>query len=83
MGQSQMNRRDALMSSLGAAAIASIPAKEAFASDLAAVTRTGGETTLTRAEIKELADSLTFALLRPGTPRYDSARKVWNGIWDN
>ena len=83
MGQSQMNRRDALITSLGAAAIASIPAKEAFASDLAAVTRTGGETTLTRAEIKELADSLTFALLRPGTPRYDSARKVWNGIWDN
>ena len=83
MGKSQMKRRDVLMTSLGAAALASIPGKEAFASDLAAVTRTGGETTLTRAEIKEFADSLTNALLTPSTPRYDSARKVWNGIWDS
>ena len=83
MGNSQMKRRDVLMTSLGAAALASISGKEAFASDLAAVTRTGGETTLTRAEIKEFADSLTYALLSPGTPRYDSARKVWNGIWDS
>ncbi|MDG2241866.1 MAG: FAD-binding oxidoreductase [Rhodospirillaceae bacterium] len=78
-----MKRRDFLSSALGAAALSSIPHKEAFAADLAAVTRTGGETTLTRAEIKEFADSLTFALLRPGSPRYDSARKIWNGIWDS
>ncbi|MDG2241867.1 MAG: FAD-binding oxidoreductase [Rhodospirillaceae bacterium] len=83
MGKRQMKRRDVLTTSLSAAALAAIPAKEAFATDLAAVTRTGGETTLTRAELKEFADSLTYALLSPGTPRYDSARKIWNGIWDN
>jgi len=83
MGKSQVNRRDVLLESLSAAAVVSIPFKEAFASDLAAVTRTQGETTLTRAELKEFADSLTLALLRPGSPRYDSARKIWNGIWDH
>ena len=53
-----------------------------FPSELRAIRRTGEETVLQRAEIEEFAKSLRRALLLPTSPRYDAARKIWNGAWD-
>jgi FAD/FMN-containing dehydrogenase len=50
--------------------------------DIEAVTRTGGDTTITKAALKELQKSLRGALLLPGNTEYDTRRKVWNGMID-
>ena len=80
-----MKRRDFMTSALGAAAAAYLPAgwSTTFPSEIPAVTRSGAKTTLKHNEIKELADSLKRALLHSGSPWYDAARKIWNGMWDD
>ena len=81
----RMKRRDFITSALGAAAAAYLPVARSTAipSEIRVVTRSGSETRLTQSEIKEFADSLKRALLHQGSPWYDGARKIWNGMWDD
>jgi FAD/FMN-containing dehydrogenase len=51
-------------------------------SDISAVTRTGGGTTIPKAALKEFQKSLRGALLLPGNAEFETARKVWNGMID-
>ena len=79
-----MKRRTFVKATMGAMTAAYLPGSRAhFPSELRAIGRTGEETVLQRAEIEELAKSLRRALLTPVSPRYDDARKIWNGIWDD
>ena len=64
-----MKRRTFVKSTLSAAALASVPVSRGFGFELPAITRTGAETILTQAEVKELAKSLTLALLTPDSHR--------------
>jgi len=50
--------------------------------DIEAVTRTGGDTTIPKAALKELQAGLRGPLLLPGNAGYDKARTVWNGMID-
>ena len=78
-----MKRRTFVKSTLSAAALASVPVSRGFGFELPAITSTGAATTLTQAEVKELAKSLTLALLTPDSHRYHENRKIWNGMWDD
>jgi FAD/FMN-containing dehydrogenase len=79
-----MNRRDFFMSSLAAALATSLGNSRALAAvapinaDLEAVTGGGAKVTLARSALQELRDSLRGALLLPGQPGYDEARRVLN-----
>ena len=53
-----------------------------ISSDIEAVTRTGGDTTIPKAALKELQAALRGPLLLPGNAAYDTTRKVWNGMID-
>jgi FAD/FMN-containing dehydrogenase len=50
--------------------------------DLPARNLTGGEITLASSDIADLARSLQGELLLPTSPRYEQARRVWNGSID-
>ena len=78
-----MKRRTFVKSTLSAAALASVPVSRGFGFELPAITSNGAATTLTQAEIRELAKSLTLALLTPDSHRYHENRKIWNGMWDD
>ena len=83
-----MKRRLFLQSSVAAAVAASLPASQALAAAVAAMTEvagnvnavTGGgaQVTLEQAAIEELRDSLRGRLLLPGAEGYDAARAVLN-----
>jgi FAD/FMN-containing dehydrogenase len=87
-----MKRRHFLQSSLGAAVAASLPAGQALAaalaamsevsSDVNAVTGAGAQVTLEQAAVKELSDALRGRLLLPGFDGYDTARRVLNASID-
>jgi FAD/FMN-containing dehydrogenase len=83
-----MNRRDFFRSSLAAAVATSLASRSALAAivpvatDVEAVTGNGGKVTLARSAVEELRDSLRGALLLPGQPGYDEARRVLNGSID-
>ena len=77
-----MRRRDLLKSAMGAAVATSVLSARAWAQDIPATTLDGGETTLTRADIKAFAESLNGMVLRPDHPGYDIARELWNRYWD-
>ena len=83
-----MNRRDFFMSSLAAALATSVASSRALAAlepvagDIEAVTGGGGKVSLARTAVQELRDSLRGALLLPGQPGYDEARRVLNGSID-
>ena len=87
-----MDRRDFLKRSASAAAMAGVPLGNAWAaggakkarigSDLEAVTRTGGSTTVSKAALQELSDAMRGQLLLSETDGYDNARQVWNGMID-
>jgi len=84
-----MNRRDFFVSSLAATVAASLAGTRALAataapvaSDVAAVTGNGAQVTLGRAAVEELRGSLRGALLLPGQPGYDDARRVLNASID-
>ncbi|MGI9341785.1 MAG: FAD-binding oxidoreductase [Gammaproteobacteria bacterium] len=66
----------------GAALAATAGAVTKIAGDVEAVTRTGGDTTLSKAALKELQAALRGALLLPGNADYESKRRVWNGMID-
>ena len=51
-------------------------------SGIPAVKLSGADTTLERAAIRELRDSLQGSLLARGDYGYDGARSVWNGMHD-
>jgi FAD/FMN-containing dehydrogenase len=86
-----MRRRDFLHASAWAGA-AWLPVRHVWAAeepssarapaDLPARTLTGGEITLARTDVANLAASLQGALLLPDDARYDKARRVWNGSVD-
>ncbi len=79
-----MKRRAFVQSTIGAIAAAYIPTSFArVPAELRAISRTGKEVVLLRAEIQEFASSLRLALLLPTSPRYDETRKIWNGAWDH
>jgi FAD/FMN-containing dehydrogenase len=83
-----MNRREFFRSSLAAAVAASLPldrvlaAAQPVSTDIQAVTGTGAATALDKASVQALKDSLRGALLLPGEPGYDSARRVLNAAID-
>jgi FAD/FMN-containing dehydrogenase len=84
-----MNRRDFFVSSLAAAVAASLAGSKAFAAagtpvaaDIDAVTGGGAKVTLGKTALQELRDSLRGALLLPGQPGYDEARRVLNASID-
>jgi FAD/FMN-containing dehydrogenase len=83
-----MDRRDFFRSSLAAAVAASLPfsrvlaAAQPVAADIQAVTGAGGSTVLDKASVQALKDSLRGALLLPGEPGYDTARRVLNASID-
>jgi hypothetical protein len=83
-----VKRRTFINSALASAALVSPAGRllagahqgSAVLSDISAVTLDGGETTIERAVLKELSDSLSGNLLLPTSEGYDSARQVWNGM---
>ncbi|HEX6850960.1 MAG TPA: FAD-binding oxidoreductase [Candidatus Polarisedimenticolaceae bacterium] len=83
-----MDRRDFFLSSLAAAVGASLPygrllaALQPIATDLQAVTGAGTATVLEKSAVQALRDSLRGALILPGEPGYDEARRVLNASID-
>ncbi len=83
-----MNRREFFRSSLAAAVATSLAGNRALAAlapvatDLEAVTGSGARVTLAKSAVQELRDSLRGALLLPGQPGYDEARRVLNASID-
>jgi len=87
-----MKRREFCRTALAAGVTATLPTSHSLAgteaamkevvSDVVAVTSTGGETSLERAAVKELQESLRGELMMPGNAGYDHARAVWNGMID-
>ena len=83
-----MKRRTFCRSALAAAVTASMPMDRLFAQaakivdDVPVMTRTGGESIVEKAAIKELRDSMRGQVLLPGNVGYDDARRIWNGMFD-
>jgi len=83
-----MNRRDFFVSSLAAAVATSLAGSRALAAvtpieaDIGAVTGAGAKVVLAKSDLQELRDSLRGALLLPGQPGYDEARRVLNASID-
>jgi FAD/FMN-containing dehydrogenase len=83
-----MNRRGFVLSSVGAAVALSLAGRQALAAlapvvdDVPAVTGAGAKVTLGKSAVQELRDSLRGALLLPGQPGYDDARRVLNASID-
>jgi FAD/FMN-containing dehydrogenase len=83
-----MNRRGFVLSSVGAAVALSLAGRQALAAlapvvdDVPAVTGNGEKLTLGKSAVQELRDSLRGALLLPGQPGYDEARRVLNASID-
>ena len=81
-----MRRRDFLQASLAAAAV--LPAQRLIAADAASVTDvpaktlTGTVTTLRGTDVRDLAASMRGPVLVAGQDGYDSARRVWNAMFD-
>ena len=81
-----MRRRDFLQTSLAAAAL--WPARTLIAADTAGVaevsakTLTGGATALPGTDVQDLAAGMRGQVLVSGQDGYDTARKVWNGMFD-
>lgn len=88
----KLDRRGFVASAIGAAA--SLPFSRAWSADgaaprtaaggpdLRARTLDGGEVTLARADIVDLAAGMRGALLLADSAQYDSARHIWNGAFD-
>lgn len=78
-----MDRRRFLTSSLAGAVAVSLPTSRLLAltrvtDEIEAATGTGVATTIERSALQELRDALRGAVLLPGDPGYDVARKVLN-----
>lgn len=81
-----MKRRDFLQTSLAAAALwparTLIAADTAGVADVSAKTLSGGATALRGADIQDLAASMRGQVLVAGQDGYDTARRIWNGMFD-
>jgi hypothetical protein len=86
-----MKRRDFVHAGLAAAATTALPSgllaagtqrRASLPAELQSVSLNGGETTLSRAMLKELRDSMRGSLLFAGSDGYNTSRKIWNGMWD-
>jgi len=86
-----VKRRTFVKSALATAATASFPIGRLFAddnrpvsvlSDINAIKLDGNETTIEKAVLKELSESLSGHVLLPSSEGYDQARKLWNGMID-
>lgn len=77
-----MKRRTFLSTTVSAVGLALVPMRTAFAQSLPAVTLSGEQVTLTAAQLNDFQRGLKGAVLRPDSPGYDDARKVWNAEWD-
>ena len=86
-----MRRRSFCRTTLSAGIAAAFPASGLLAqlramssvpAEIPAVTTTGDELSIEPAAAMELAEALDGVLLFPGDERYESARKVWNGMID-
>ena len=86
-----VKRRTFVSTALASAATASLPIGRLFAddnrpvtvfSDINALKLDGNETTIEKAVLKELADSLSGHIVLPNSEGYDEARKLWNGMID-
>ena len=87
-----MRRRAFLQSAAAAAAVASIPRREVFASafrvvprrplDVEAITGDGARVVLTSAAIADLKARLRGGVLLAGDPGYDEARRILNPSFD-
>jgi FAD/FMN-containing dehydrogenase len=83
-----MNRRRFVLSSVAAAVGLALAQRTALAAlapivdDVPAVTGGGAKLTLDKASVQALRDSLRGALLLPGQPGYDEARRVLNASFD-
>ncbi|MGA9573396.1 MAG: FAD-binding oxidoreductase [Lysobacterales bacterium] len=80
-----MKRREFCRTSLAAGVIAAYPfmINAAFAqSAVAAATLEGAEVEISAAAVRAFATHLDGALLMQGDTQYDSARMIWNGMWD-
>ncbi len=76
-----MRRRQVLGAALGGF-VPFNPFGAAWASDVAAVTLSGGATTLTQADIADFAKGLKGPVLLQVNEGYDSARAIWNAMFD-
>jgi FAD/FMN-containing dehydrogenase len=77
-----VKRRDFLRASACAAGAAWLPFRRAWAADQAAVTLTGARIALPQSDIADLAARLQGEVLLPIHPRYEQARRIWNGTVD-
>lgn len=77
-----MKRRTLLSAAISGAGAALVPLRSVFAQALPAVTIDGKETSLSAAQLNDFQRGLTGAVLRPDSPGYDEARRVWNAEWD-
>ena len=68
--------------STSAALAAAAESMSKVKADISAVTRVGGQTTLSKAAVKEFQASLRGALILPDNAAYDTTRAVWNGMID-
>lgn len=84
-----MRRRDFLSASLATTAL--LPTRHLYADqadllrtlgDLPARTLDGDDMTLPASDVQALGASMFGAVLLPGSGDYDTARRVWNGIFD-
>jgi hypothetical protein len=76
-----MNRRT-MLAGAAAAATVSYARGPARAADLPAVTLSGGEATLRDADVAKLAKNFGGSIIQPEDADYESARKIWNAMFD-
>ncbi len=84
-----MDRRHFIQSSLALGSTAGLPSlswaatkRAKISSDVAAISLDGKELVLSKSAVKEFANSLNGRLLLAGNDGYESARTVWNGMFD-
>ena len=83
-----MRRRTFCKNALAAGIAATLPAcgkdtgTAASSSTLAAISRTGNEITIETSVVQDFAGALQGQLLQSADAGYDSARKLWNGMFD-
>lgn len=82
-----MKRRTFCSNSIATGVAASLYTSGASAflnvvSNVAAVTSSGDSISIEKAAVSELADSLGGSLILPDSKRYNSVRKLWNGMID-
>jgi len=77
-----MKRRTFCAAGVSAAALSFLPLRRAFAADLPALTKDGGETVLRASDVEDFRAALRGQLFFPGQDGYDEARRIWNGAFD-